>query len=121
TLGAMAVTAGLGYYGANVNPSFNTLQAHLLMAGLTTGLYLTSATLALTAPPKPVEEQTGFWDTSTLHKNLAWLHGAAMAATVGLGLLTAFDSYNFEPYHEAAGFTTLGLMTLSAGVIAFGD
>lgn len=121
TLGSMAVTAGLGYWLTEQNGSSGVLDAHLIFAGLTTGLYLTTATLALTAPPRPMLEEEGPWDTVGLHRKLAWLHAAGMVSTIGLGLLTNYKSLAFTPYHEIAAYTTVGLMALSAGVIAFGD
>ena len=121
TLGGMLTTAGLGYYQANVQGSGDLRSAHLLSAGLTSGLYLTTATLALTAPPRAFGEDQGPWDTASLHRNLGWLHLGGMAATVGLGLMTEFSPLRTSPYHGIAAFTTLGLMALSAGVIAFGE
>lgn len=121
TLAAMAVTAGMGYYQAEVKGSDNLRDAHLLMGGLTTGLYLTTATLALTTPPKQVQYEEGPWSSVNIHKDLAWLHGAGMLATVGLGLVTALTPNNTSRLHEIAAFSTLGLMALSAGVIAFGE
>jgi hypothetical protein len=121
TLAAMAVTGGLGYWVANQNGSSGVLDAHLLMAGLTTGLYLTSATLALTVPPLVSQEPEGPWDTVGLHRKLAWLHAAGLASTLTLGFLTNYSSLSFSQYHAVAAYSTIALMALSAGVIAFGE
>lgn len=119
TLGSMAATAGLGYWSRNGGPG-GALDAHFLMAGLTTGLYWTSAILAITAPPRSGEHE-GPWDTAGIHENLAWLHAAGLASTVALGLTTNFTSTNLVELHKWSAYTTLGLLALSAGVIAFGE
>jgi hypothetical protein len=121
TLGAMAATGGLGYWLSRQNGSSGVFDAHLLMAGLTTGLYLTSATLALTAPPSPLHRTEGPWDTTRLHRNLGWLHAAGMAGTIGMGLFANYNSLSYSQYHALAAYSTIGLMALSAGVIAFGE
>jgi hypothetical protein len=120
TLGAMAATGGFGYWLSRQGGNSGVFDAHLLLAGMTTGLYLTSATLALTAPPRPLTgEPEGPWDTTSLHRNIGWLHAAGMAGTVGMGLLATYNSLSYSQYHAIAGYTTIGLMALSAGVIAF--
>jgi hypothetical protein len=43
-----------------------------------------------------------------------------MASTVGLGAATVFGQ-DTQKWHGLAGWTTLGLMAASAGVIAFGE
>lgn len=121
TLGAMAATGGFGYWLTRQNGTSGVFDAHLLMAGLTTGLYLGSATLALTAPPSPLVRPEGPWDTTAWHRNLGWLHMAGMATTVGFGLMATYNSLQHSQYHGLAGYTTIGLMALSAGVIAFGQ
>lgn len=121
TLGTMAATGGMGYWLSRQNGTSGVFDAHLLLAGLTTGLYLGSATLALTTPPSPLKRQAGPWDTTELHRNLGWLHMAGMGATVGFGLMATYQSLTYSQYHALAGYTTVGLMALSAGVIAFGQ
>ena len=44
-----------------------------------------------------------------------------MLATVGLGLASQYTALDATPYHKVAAFSTLGLMALSAGVVAFGE
>ena len=121
TLASMAATGGLGYWLSRQHGTSGVFDGHLLMAGLTTGLYLSSATLALTVPPSPLNRQPGPWDTTGLHRNIGWLHAAGMATTVGFGLLATYNSLTYSQYHGLAGYTTIGLMALSAGVIAFGQ
>lgn len=120
-LGAMAATGGLGYWSAEMKGPAELRDLHLAAAGLTTGLYLTAGTLALTAPANPLQRGPGPWDTTALHQKGAWLHGAGMAATLGLGLATVFAGSEYTPYHGVAAAATFGLMALSAGVIAFGE
>ncbi len=121
TLGAMAATGGLGYWSAELKGPGELRDLHLAAAGLTTGLYLTAGTLAITAPPNPLRRSPGPWDTVAIHEKAAWLHASGMAATVGLGLATAFAGPDYTPYHGLAAAATFGLMALSAGVIAFGE
>lgn len=121
TLGAMAATGGLGYWSASLDGPAEMRDLHLAAAGLTSGLYLTSAALAVTAPPNPLRQAHGPWDTVEIHEKAAWLHAAGMATTVGLGLATVFAGSQYADYHGIAAATTFGLMALSAGVIAFGE
>lgn len=121
TLASMAATGGLGYWLARQNGTSGVFDGHLLMAGLTTGLYLTAGTLALTAPPSPLARREGPWESTALHRQLGWLHAAGLATTVGCGLLATYGSLSYSQPHGLAGYTTLGLMALSAGVIAFGQ
>ncbi len=120
TLGSMALTAGLGGYTSNWAPAsqYGTLRTvHMALGGLTTGLYLGAATLALTVPAGYEPAGSG-WDAVSLHRSLAWLHGAGIATTFVLGVLTATGGMD-RVTHGILGGTTLGLMALSAGVIVF--
>lgn len=118
TLGAMATTATLGFLRSNANLGAEWREVHLLAAGLTSGLYLTTGALALSAPPPLIPPEPGQLDSVSLHRGLAWLHAATMASTVGLGAATVFGA-DTQKFHGLAGWTTLGLMAASAGVIAF--
>jgi hypothetical protein len=91
----------------------------MAVGGLTTGLYLASAGLALFLPPGIETEPAGPLDPISLHKDLMWLHGAGMAATFVMGILT-YVGYPSDQtlLHGILGGTTTGLMALSAGVIA---
>lgn len=118
TLGSMALTTGLGAYTSNfAQPAqLGTLRnLHMALGGLTTGLYLGAATLALTTPGGYEVEGTG-WDSVSLHRYLAWLHGAGIGATFVMGVLASTGSLD-RVTHGVVGGTTLGLMALSAGVI----
>lgn len=121
TLGMMAATASLGYASRNGLGSGVDLRAlHLAAAGLTTGLYLATGTLALTTPP-PLPGPSKPWSSVELHRNLAWLHAAGMAGTVGLGVANVLAGDQLTPTHGLASYATLGLMAASAAVVAFGE
>lgn len=121
TLGGLATTAGLGVAVANAMLPPGWEYVHIGAATLTTGLYLTTGGLALTAPHSPFAVEQAGWSSVKIHESLAWLHAAGMASTVGLGLASFFIGSQYTEWHEAAAFTTLGLVGLSAGVIAFGN
>lgn len=120
TLAAMALTAGFGFYGAHYAPPslLNiTTGTHIALGGLTTGLYVGSAALALTAPRGYDEPESNPFDSVTLHKDLAWLHAAGLVSTLVLGVMT-YNNQIDPGVHGILGATTLGLMAASAGVIA---
>lgn len=120
-LGAMALTTAWGLATRYLPPAWNPpamLPIHQSLGGITSGLYLTAATLAVTAPKGYEIEEPTAWDSVTLHRGLAWIHGTALVATAAYGILTAVG--NSDPsIHGLLGGTTLGLMAVSAGVIAF--
>lgn len=118
TLGSMTLTAGLGLYTHHfAGSNEGTAQViHMALGGLTTGLYLGAATLALTVPTGyQVHEHVG--DAIWWHRYLAWFHAASLATTVTMGILAATGRLD-PTVHGIAGGTALGLMALSAGVIA---
>lgn len=127
TLAAMTATGLLGYASANGwLPLADPALVHVVAGTITSGLYLTTAGLSLTAPPpvfarKPSASGKG-WDSVDVHRNLAWLHGAGMAATVGLGVanfLVVPGAYT--DVHGWVALATYGLMATSAGVIILGN
>lgn len=118
TLGSMALTAGLGAYTGNfAGPGQYGMarSLHMALGGVTTGLYLGAATLAVTAPEGYDVEASGL-DSVTLHRYLAWLHAAGIGATVAMGVLTSIGRAD-SMTHGLLGGTTLGLLAVSAGVI----
>ncbi|MEB3197410.1 MAG: hypothetical protein VKP62_09430 [Candidatus Sericytochromatia bacterium] len=121
TLGAMAATAGLGWWRARGGAAGEWRDVHLAMAGLTTGLYLATGTLAFTTPPQTLYPEDNPWSSANLHRNLAWVHGAGMLTTVGLGLTSAIVGGDVVARHGVAAWSTLSLMALSAGLVAFGQ
>lgn len=119
-LGSMALTTGIGAYTSNWAPAnqYATLRnLHMALGGVTSGLYMGAATLAVTAPRGYDVEAEGL-DSVTLHRYLAWLHAAGLTTTVALGILTSIGRMDAKT-HGILGGTTLGLMALSAGVIIF--
>lgn len=122
TLGGLAATVGLGLALSNGRLPPGWEVVHFGAASATTGLYLGTAALALTAPPSPYARGAGeHWSSIGIHRNLAWLHAAGMASTVGLGLATFLIGPQFTPWHGVAAYSTLGLVGASAAVITFGQ
>jgi hypothetical protein len=121
TLGMMAVTGSLGYASTH-NPAatLDLRSLHLAAAGLTTGLYLATGTLAFTTPP-PLPGASKPFSGIELHRSLAWLHLAGMASTVGLGLANVLNPGQLTATHGLASYATLGLMATSAAAVAFGE
>lgn len=92
--------------------------AHVAAAGLATGLYLTTASLAIFAPaPALTRQSPPGWDSVSVHRAMAWVHGAGMASTVGLGLSSVLGGPMNPSLHGWLGLGTTVLMTLSAGGI----
>lgn len=120
SLGAMALTTGVGAYTSNwaAADQYATMRSlHMALGGITSGLYMGAATLAITAPKGYDVEEAGL-DSVTIHRYLAWLHAAGLTSTVVLGILTSVGRMDAKT-HGILGGTTLGLMALSAGVIIF--
>jgi uncharacterized membrane protein len=125
TLGGLAVTGILGstfnfqrQSGAPASVTGPIGTAHLAGSALTGLCYLTTATLALTAPQAPVASPYEGVDSVLVHKGLALLHGAGILSTISLGLLSARQDPALLPYHQVLGLTTLALLSASAAVIA---
>lgn len=119
TLGSMALATGLGMWSVAASPDRSLSRpVHVAIGGLTTGLYLATAGLTLTAPTGPEETTEGRWDSVDIHRTLAWGHALTMALTLfsGVGVLAGRTE---EGPHGWAGKASLGLMALSAGVIVF--
>lgn len=120
-LGGLATTAGLGLAVSKAVLPPGWEYVHIGAATLTAGAYYTAAGLALTAPHSPLANEPVGWSSVVIHENLAWLHAAGMLGTLGLGLATFLVDRNYAGWHGVAAFSTLGLVGLSAGVIAFGN
>jgi hypothetical protein len=77
--------------------------------------YFTTASLALFAPPKMVNERKGF-SSIKLHKALAIIHLSSMIATnVLAGQIE--KNPDLRPYHRAAAYTAFGSFAVSIFVI----
>lgn len=91
--------------------SFDTLRTTHLTLGLTTfATYTGAASLALLAPGI---DRTGAFDTLTIHKSLALVHGTGMLLTPAFGIYLSQnreklgDRYlTYARYHQIAGITT---------------
>lgn len=122
TLGGLAATAGLGIAVSNAVVPSEWRLVHVGLAGATYGAYLGTAGLALFTPHSPFEVEQPGWSSVKIHENLAWFHAATMAATVGLGIARFYGvGYPATEWHGALGLTSLALVGVSAGVIAFGN
>ena len=122
TLGGLALSTGLGLAVSNAVLPPEWKLVHVGVASATYGLYLGAAGLALTAPHSPYAVEQPGWSSVAIHENLAWLHATSMLVTVGLGVARFYNvGYPATDWHAAAAFTSLGLLGLSAGVIAFGN
>jgi len=84
---SLAATAITGTLAGGRSTSSTGRNAHATLGVVTTGLYLTSAYLALRAPKISGTKTRG---PIRLHKLLAWIHGPGMIATPILGAM-AFD------------------------------
>jgi hypothetical protein len=101
TLAAMLATAFAGQMIVNGEESFEKYKAPL--AYTTVGLYFTTATFALLAPP-PVVRRPGF-SSITLHKTLAWVHFSGMLLTPLTGRMIEGERSR-QLFHQTAGYVT---------------
>jgi hypothetical protein len=87
-----------------------------LGAGVNFG-YFTTASLALFAPPKMLDERKGY-SSIKLHKALAIIHFTSMVATNILA--SQLEGHpNLIPYHRAAAYTAFAAFAASMIVIKF--
>lgn len=112
TLGGMIAQ---GIVGARLYNGHTELKDthEALAAGVNIG-YFTTASLALFAPPKMINERKGYSNIK-LHKALAIVHFSSMLATnILAGQLESHP--NLRPYHRAAAYTAFG--SFAAAMIA---
>ena len=115
TMGAMVAQ---GFVGAKLyNGNIGLKDTHeALAAGINFG-YFTTASLALFAPPKMLDERKGY-SSIKIHKALAIVHLSGMIATNILA--SQLESHpNLRPYHRAVAFTTFGAFAASMIIIKF--
>lgn len=115
TLGGMVAQGIIGekLYNGNIGLK-GTHEA--LAAGVNFG-YFTTASLALFAPPKMLDERKGY-SSIKVHKALAIIHLSGMIATNILA--SQLESHpNLRPYHRAAAFTAFGAFAASMIIIKF--
>ena len=115
TIGAMVAQGivGVKLYNGNIGLK-DTHEA--LAAGVNFG-YFTTASLALFAPPKLLDERKGY-SSIKVHKALAIIHLSGMIVTnILAGELESHP--NLRPYHRAAAFTAFGAFAASMIIIKF--
>ena len=115
TLGTMLAQAYVGtrlYNGHN-----NLMDLHEGLAIATDIGYFTTASLALFAPPKAIDEHKGY-SSIKIHRALAIIHFTSMVAT---NVLAGFveDNPSLRPYHRAAAYTAVASYTLAFLIIKF--
>ena len=90
---------------------------HEALAGFVNFGYFTTASLALFAPPKMLDERKGY-SSIKLHRALAVVHLSGMIATnVLAGMLESHP--NLKAWHEAAAFTAFGAYAAAVISIKF--
>lgn len=115
TLGAMVAQGIVGAKLYNGNDGLKGTH-EALAAGVNFG-YFTTASLALFAPPKMLDERKGY-SSIKVHKALAIVHLSGMIATNILA--SQLESHpNLRPYHRAAAYTAFGAFAASMIVIKF--
>jgi hypothetical protein len=115
TMGAMVAQ---GIVGAKLyNGDTGLKDTHeAIAAGVNFG-YFTTASLALFAPPKLLDERKGY-SSIKIHKALAIIHLSGMIATNILA--SQIESHpNLRPYHRAAAYTAFGAFAASMIIIKF--
>ena len=102
---------------------YGTPWLHTISAGVTTGLYATTFTLALLMPdPDNLAEGEGeFASTLRMHKLLRWIHFGGMIAQAVLGILIAnSDSIGLNRTNDYKTLQALATTHLATGLITFG-
>lgn len=107
---------------------------HLAAAGVTTGLYLTTGSLAAMMPdPDDLAEGPGeFSDNLRMHKLLRWVHVGGMLAQTVLGIVVANPSLvgmdrandydtlqHLATVHLATGYVTYGALSWAGYLMYF--
>ncbi len=107
-----------GYVGAKLyNGNTNLKELHEAIAtGVDIG-YFTTASLALFAPPKMLDDKKGY-SSIKVHRALAVIHFTSMVATnVLAGMLE--NNPGLRPYHRAAAYTAITTYALAFLIIKF--
>ncbi len=115
TMGGMVAQGIVGARLYNGHPELKDTH-EALAAGVNFG-YFTTASLALFAPPKMLDERKGY-SSIKVHKALAIIHMTSMIATNILA--TQLESHpDLKPYHRAAAYTAFGSFAAAMIVIKF--
>jgi len=115
TLGSMIsqIAVGASLYNGNAKMK----DAHEALGLLTNITYVSTASLALFAPPKMLDERKGF-SSIKVHRILAIVHISGMIATnVLAGMLES--NPDLKPYHMAAAITTFASFATAVVIIKF--
>ena len=115
TLGAMVAQGIVGQRLYNGDRSLR--DTHEGLAAAVNICYFTTASLALFAPPKMLDERKGY-SSIKLHKALAIVHFSSMVAT---NILASQLEGNpgLRSWHRAAAYTAFGAFAASMIVIKF--
>jgi hypothetical protein len=96
----LAATLITGTFAGGRRTSSTDRSAHAALGLITTGIYATSAYLAIRAPRVPGTKTRG---PIRLHKILAWIHGPGMILTPILGAMAFDQRSRGERVHGVAG------------------
>lgn len=115
TLGGMVAQ---GIVGSKLyNGNYDLKETHEALAAAVNFGYFTTASLALFAPPKMINERKGY-SSIKIHRWLAIIHLSAMITTnVLAGELESRP--DLRKYHRAAAYTAFGAFAASMIVIKF--
>jgi hypothetical protein len=121
TLGLMAISAYYGKKAYDLVPGY--AEKHRTLVRATIATYTLTALFALMSPP-PLIKRDDKRSSLTIHKTLAWIHGAGMIATAILGRRvresTTLDDYNrLKKIHMGVAITTFTALASSMIVITF--
>jgi hypothetical protein len=121
TLGLMAISAYYGKKAYDLVPGY--AEKHRTLVRATIATYILTALFALMSPP-PLIKRDDKGSSLTIHKTLAWIHGAGMIATAILGRRvresTTLGDYNrLKKIHMGVAITTFTALASSMIVITF--
>ena len=123
TLGLMAISAYYGKKAYEFGPGSVYAEKHRTLVRATIATYTLTALFALMSPP-PLIKRDDKGSSLTIHKTLAWVHGAGMIATAILGRRvresTTLDDYNrLKKIHMGVAITTFTALASAMIVITF--
>jgi hypothetical protein len=123
TLGLMAISAYYGKKAYEFGPGSVYAEKHRTLVRATIATYTLTALFALMSPP-PLIKRDDKGSSLTIHKTLAWIHGAGMIATAILGRRvresTTLDDYNrLKKIHMGVAITTFTALASAMIVITF--
>jgi hypothetical protein len=123
TLGLMAISAYYGKKAYEFGPGSVYAEKHRTLVRATIATYTLTALFALMSPP-PLIKRDDKGSSLTIHKTLAWIHGAGMIATAILGRRvresTTLNDYNrLKKIHMGVAITTFTALASAMIVITF--